>query len=452
MDIVLGQVQHQTMSAKMQQALHVLQISTDELRQYLLERAMENPLLDVSNTDLMAEAIPEETAEADIVWEMDFSGNRVESKAGRGDDRQWLEGISEEESFTEILLRQLHTERRVPRDLLPLCEIVVESLDKRGYLADPVELLAALAGVTEREMLQAVYAVQELSPAGVAARDLQECLMIQLAQTREFRSETLHLITEGLPLLAEGNLSLLAKRLNMSKEKVEEAAAVVRALNPIPSRGYHTREEKNYVIPEARVEKRPGGWNIVYSDHAVPTVHINQEYSDMLQNTQDGEVRNYLRRQIAGANAVIKNVGLRKKTLLCVIECVVRHQAAYLERPDGPLVPLVIGDVAEELGLHSSTVSRAVQGKYITTPRGTIPLKSLFSVPSSRGSEVSSAGAKEKVRLLILAEDKAHPFSDEKLRQQLETLGLNLSRRTVTKYRESMGIPAASARRRGKKE
>lgn len=452
MEIMLEQGQHQIMSAKMQQALRVLQMPADELRQYLAEQAMENPVLEVSDTDPLTEELPEDTTEADIIWEMDYSGNRVEAKNDRRNTGTFETGTAGEESFTEMLLRQLREERRIPRDLLPLCRIIVGSLDERGYLADEVPLLAEMAGVGEERMLQALYAVQELSPAGVGARSLQECLMIQLAQTREFRADTLHLITEGLPLLAEGNLTALAKKLNLSREKAERAAEVVRALNPIPSRGYRTREEKNYVIPEARVERKGEGWNIVYSDSAIPGVGIHTEYCALLRGTEDAELRSYLKRQVTGANTIIKNVELRKKTLLQVIECLVRRQSAFLERPDGQLVPFVIAEAAEELGLHSSTVSRAVQGKYITTPRGTIALKSLFSVPSSRGSEVSSAGAKEQVRMLILAEDKAHPLSDEKLRQELEKLGLSLSRRTVTKYRESMGIPAASARRRTEKE
>lgn len=244
MEIMLEQGQHQIMSAKMQQALRVLQMPADELRQYLAEQAMENPVLEVSDTDPLTEELPEDTTEADIIWEMDYSGNRVEAKNDRRNTGTFEAGTAGEESFTEMLLRQLREERRIPRDLLPLCRIIVGSLDERGYLADEVPLLAEMAGVGEERMLQALYAVQELSPAGVGARSLQECLMIQLAQTREFRADTLHLITEGLPLLAEGNLTALAKKLNLSREKAERAAEVVRALNPIPSRGYRTREEK----------------------------------------------------------------------------------------------------------------------------------------------------------------------------------------------------------------
>ena len=447
MSLVQSQRQRQILNQRMAQSLTVLQMPLTELYRYLSEQAVQNPLLDVDMPEILSVELPRSAEPEDVIWRSDDADFIPEHARRKTDGETRAEPVDRGERFTELLRRQLFEERRIPKDLLPLCLFLVDSLNRRGYLDDPIELLAEVAEARVEDMTQALYILQEMSPAGVGARSLQECLILQLVQTQDFSAETVKLIKDGLDLLAANDIRAVARLLNVGKDEALRCCAAIRRLNPIPSRGYDTLDDAAFVIPEAEVSRENGRWTVRYHDSALPRVSVNREYREMLERTDDPQLSDYLREHLTAAKHVTRELEARKRTVLRVLECLVERQSAFFTQGFAALSPLTISEMADELGLHPSTVSRAVQGKYLMTPAGPVELRRLFSAHASPDGAVSTAGAKERLNALIAAEDRAHPLSDEKLCQAMQALGIPLSRRTVAKYREAMGIPAAAKRR-----
>ena len=432
----------------MAESLSLLQMPLTELYEYVLEKATENPVLDVSAPEMLSVELPQSTEPEDVIWESEDAAPYPAGKQQQFEVDRMAQIVVPSGDFSEMLRHQLALDRRIPPEFLPLCEFLVDCLDRRGYLTDPIDVLAALANTDVENMTQALYTLQEMTPTGVGARDLQECLILQLVQTEDFNAATLKLIREGLGLLAANNLRAIARLLKLSEDDAARCCDAVRRLNPIPSRGYDTGEGKGYVIPEAEVLLDGECLTVRYNDRALPRISISGYYRTMLKESRDPEVTAYLRGSIRAADSLIRELDWRRTTVVRVIECLVSHQRAVFRDGFAALSPLVLKDVAAEIGVSLSTVSRAVRGKYITTPRGTIELKQLLSVRASAGTDSSAAAVKERIRALVAAEDKGRPLSDENLCRALQALGHPISRRTVAKYRDALEIPPASRRRR----
>ena len=443
MELVQKQSLRQTMSQTMIQSLAVLQMPIVELYPFISERVLENPVLDVEAPASMSVELPQYLTPRRLIWETDYSGERSE----RSPDDFPQEPFEAQDDFREMLHLQLGEERMLPPDMLPLCHFLVDSLNNRGYLEDPIELLAGIAGVPAADMTQAMYAVQELTPTGVGARTLQECLVLQLVQTPDFNASTLKLVTAGLDLLAANDLGGIAALLGVGRAEAESCCAAVRRLNPIPSRGYRTGSDSIFVIPEAEVSAEGRRWAVRYNERALPKLRIHPDYEAMLRRSDDPQLTEYLKTQMDRAHELMHMIYARESTLVRVIECIVQYQSEFLMRGFEALRPLSIGEVAEDLDLSPSTVGRAVQGKFILTPQGMLELKRLFSGPASADSAVSAAGARERLRALVKAEDRRDPLSDERLCSAMKALGVPISRRTVAKYRAELGIPPAAKRK-----
>lgn len=458
--------QKMVLSTKMYQSLEVLQMSAAQLAEYLQEQLRENPLLewDESAAATPAENIfspvpMEEIATSQdeplITWEESASeGTAVPPRAqmdklGAEYDPQRLYGAAAgAESFKQMLQEQLGA-MKLDTGLRNLCDYLVDCLNRRGYLEVAVEDVAEELGLSGFEVMQALYVVQSLSPTGVAARTLEECLVLQLAQTESFNHCTLLTVKQGLSLVAADDMAGLAQLLGTNKETASRCAAAVRRLNPIPSRGYDTGEQTPYALPDAVIEREGDALNIQLNYGPVRQITLSDQYANLDAQEMDADTKQYLKSKKETAQALLKALGDRAATLQKVIACVTQLQSDFfLHR--GPLVPMTMADVAEELELHTSTVSRAVQDKYIVCPLGTLPLKSLFTtgVKSADGGVVSNTLVRQKIEQLVAGEDVRHPLSDEDLRTALDALGIAISRRTVAKYREEMGIPASSKRRR----
>jgi len=447
MDLIYEQSLRQTLSQSMIQSLAVLQMPIMDLYQYISEKAQENPVLDVEAPEAMSVALPQEDKARQLIWETDDSGSSAEGWRGPREEGFLPEPADRRDDFSQMLHLQLQEERMIPDRLLPLCHFLVDSLNRRGYLDDPIELLADIADASVEDMTQALYVIQELSPTGVGARTLEECLVLQLVQSEAFSAHTLKLVTQGLDLLAANNLRAIAALLQVSREEAAACCAAVRALNPIPSRGYRTGSDSIFVIPEAEVLQEGDRWIIRYNERALPRLGINRYYEDLLRQSEDPQLTAYLKKQMGAARSLIREVNARGTTIMRVLECVAQKQSSFFRQGFEQLQPLAISDVAQELSLSQSTVGRAIQGKTILTPWGVLELKQLFSVRSSAGSAVSAASARERLKALIAGEDPQKPLSDEKLCEAMQALGIPLSRRTVAKYRGALGIPPASRRR-----
>ena len=437
------------LTQNMRQSLDCLQLSAPELSEYVQEVALSNPLLDVQaptyyETQLPSEAAPAER-EAPEVREND-AWHGVPTGRCCDVPSDFTAFLVREKTFRDHLNEQIGQMKLVDDELLRLCRFLIDCLDERGYLDCPLEDLAREFGLPLFSLEQALFAVQMLDPPGVGARNLTECLTLQLAQSRSFDALTLTIARDGLELLSRRDYSGLAALLGVSVNEAKAAAARILALNPIPSRSFAGSEQIAYVAPDAVFSMQQGRLVIELNEHILPRLSVNAEYS-ALSASDDPEVQRYVKEKLSEAQALIKGVHTRCDTLLQLIRLIADEQRDYF-CSGGELVPITMQQVAEKMGMSPSTVSRAAQNKYIQFQGRTIPLRSFFTTAIRSDAAVSSHAVKQRIRSLIQAEDPAAPLSDEALRLALSALGVEVSRRAVAKYRTSMDIPASSRRKK----
>lgn len=454
--MVLNLRQTQTLSPQMIQSIKVLQMGTMELREYLYEQLQENPTLE---TDVPAPPVSpnQRTNPASLVQRLEWihSTDVQNGWYNRDDVRNYWELIPDstgtdlsEESLYDHLRAQIHFQELTPV-MSTAVKYVLQSLNGIGRLDEPLEDLAAYAGISPAIMFQALQLVQALEPAGVAARNLSECLCLQLLR----RGET------GLPLtiardyledMGQSHYNHIAQSTGARRESVQAACHRIRSLDPRPGASYAPRESPGYIIPDLTVVAGPDGFEVVSNDACLPALHISAHYCHLLESTDDAEVRDYLSGKVHHAKLLIQNVEQRKATLLSCAHCVVYRQADFFRLGPGHLLPLSLADVAAELGIHESTISRAIRHKYLQCSYGAFPMKHFFSRALSvvdGESDVSTEQAKTALRMLIDGEDKKKPLSDQKLSELLALQGIQLSRRTVAKYRDELGTPSTSGRK-----
>lgn len=467
MELMQRQEQKQILSQSQRQSLEILQMPVLELQEYLQDRALENPLLELELPQELhlpdpAEHTAEEgSGEADrweatgsevaAVW--DLPAGEEQSSWGRGGDGEWdrMAALADPADRGESLAQALHEQLlRMPRltdELRRLADYLADCLNENGFLEFALEDLAAEQGVSVFQMEQALYLLQSLQPAGVAARTLPECLVLQLAQTKDFNEHTVRLVREGLELLAKNNMTAIARLLECSPAQAQAAAKAVRALNPRPAQGYGTGPLA-YQIPEAVFRRENGQVVIELERRLAPRLQLNEQNCSLLQQSDTPEAKAYLKERRAEAQQLLRAVAERESTLVRLLRQLAQDQQDFFLQ-GGPLKPMTLTRMAQSLGLSLSTVSRAVQGKTLQFEGKSLPLKRFFSagVPVE-GGQVSSESIKRQLLRFVQAEDPAKPLSDEALRAALEAVNLPVARRTVAKYREELGIPSSSARRR----
>lgn len=429
-----------TLSPAMRQALECLQLPMMQLHDYVQEAALENPVLEV--------AAPAEELSPDREQTVEYREQSLWYSKAAPEEGDALSLYTREETFCEYLHGQIGQMRLIDDSLRPLCSFLVDCLDRRGYLDCPLDELAAEYGCETALMEQALYAVQMLDPPGVGARDLTECLILQLMQSRAFNELTLHIAREGLDLLAAGDYEAIAQRFGATREDVLRSAAAIRGLSPIPSRGFPGDELISYSIPEAEVAFEDGVAVITMNERLLPRLELSEDYRQMMQETTDSEVQQYLKQKFAEAGALSENLRSRSRTLLAVLTAAVNVQRGYFL--EGVLQPFTMQQLAGQLGLSTSTVSRAVQDKTIQYAGRIIPLRSLFTTPihSKGGASLSAQAVKQQLQAFLQAEDVHAPLSDDALCSALEAVGMSISRRTVAKYRAELGYDIASRRKK----
>lgn len=459
--------QKPVLTQSMRQSLGVLQMALPELRDYVQEQALSNPLLELefSNEVLFSpDSESSGTKGADYaenentVWnDPNVMVQRREEADGNlsgwnpsAPEHSFLENLAAPgENFTDMLHEQLLQFHRLDPGLMPLCEYLVQCLSENGYLeVDLIEIASELQ-VSLFQTEQALYVIQGLQPTGVGARTLTECLILQLAQGKDFNAQTIRLVKEGLPLLAKNDIAGIARLIGCSKAQAQQAADAVRQLNPIPSRGYNNGVKTEYQIPEARLRIERGQLVIERNSSFTPQIRFSVDTYTLLKESGTPADLDYLKKQSANAKQLIQCVENRNNTIEKLLKTIVQHQIGFFYRNE-TLHPMTMSQLATELGLNVSTVSRALQNKSITFRGKTIQLKNLFtsSITTSEGSEISSSSVKRQIERFVQAENPAKPLSDENLRMALETVRLPVSRRTVAKYREELGIPSSNQRRK----
>jgi RNA polymerase sigma-54 factor len=446
-----------TMTPQLQQAIRLLQLPVLDLNAQIQEALEENIMLEMEDLPDVPQTSAETTAEVETIraednWQ-ERSAERIADGGWNGEGRPITEFADESgQTLREHLLWQLEMEDFSPRQLV-IGEAIVDSISDDGYLSvDLDEIQASLdesSGITPQEIRETLVKVQLLDPVGVGARSISECIILQLQQ--------LDPSTPGLALaveLAENHLDLIASRdygelrrsLRTSEEDLHDALALVRSCNPKPGLAVSPAAAE-YVIPDVFVRKIDNRWQVEISPTGVPRLSVNQQYARLLRGSGDHAV---LRSQLQEARWLIRSLEIRNETLMKVATCIVARQTEFLEHGDEAMKPMVLRDVAEEIGMHESTISRVTTNKYMHTPRGVFEFKYFFSshLSSADGQDQSSTSVRAKIRKLIGAENPLKPLSDSKIAKLLAEEGISVARRTVAKYRESMNIASSSDRRK----
>lgn len=465
--------QHLVLTPQLRQALHLLQLSAAELEVELAAELQNNPLLDWADDapgrgpgDGDGDGDPDgdpgqpEAAASDgSDWERgdDWSGSASGSEAdrdGRDDGRDSLaERVAEPETLHDHLRWQLQLSHLSPRDLR-IGLALVDAIDDDGYLREPIDAIAAALRpdlLADADEVQAVLRqVQRLDPPGVGARDLGECLSLQLQALpggTPGRELAMRVADGRIERLQKAGIPGLAAELGVDAEAMEAAVALLRGLDPRPGGQVGSVPVEAYVIPDCVVWRERGIWRVALDRGHLPRLSIHRGYEGMIGAASPADA-NYLRGRLQEARWLLKNLQARGETLLRVVGCLVRQQAGFLEFGDQALRPLTLREVAAELGVHESTVSRAVGRKFVRTPRGTLPLRAFFAsgIDTGTGGEASSTAIQSMIRRLVEAEDPRRPLSDARLADALKAAGVPVARRTVAKYREAMHIPSSQDR------
>lgn len=431
----------QTITPQLIGTMTILSYSTKELEDYLVELSCENP---------MAELVrPPESQPAD-------TGHFVQQlrwlrQADRQNRSYYLNETSEsapiaapsDRTLADFLREQLMT-KSLSHSLSHSLLVLIDCLDDHGFYSGTISELAQLAGTDLATAKLAQATLKSLEPAGVGAKDVTECLLLQLQRQPATALAQKLLQTYGLNLTASS--AKLSRQLGVSTADVDAALQQIRSLSPYPDNGFSSGDTVIYVRPDLYIREQDGQLVVTGNETAAPSLQINAQYLRMLEQESDPEVQQYLRKKLSQLQQVIRDMGNRQSTMLRCGQVIARRQQAFLL--GGSLQKMTLRDVAEELEVHESTVSRTVRDKYIECPRGILPMSSFFSRSAGQNPTMGRESIKSAIQQLISAEDSAHPSSDERLVSLLAARHITISRRAVAKYRAELGILPASARKR----
>ena len=454
MELNLSQKQTQTLSPQMMQSMEILQMGSQELLEYIEEAVQENPVLEPEeNYDKQDEF---SVLKRKLEWlESTDPQNRYYHQQDTEEEDSPLKNYGtvedEDENLYYYVLSQLRVLELEPQ-VMDAGVFLVESLNQNGWLDEPLEDLAADCGCSLAVMEQALAAVQSLEPAGVGARTLSECLKLQLVRRAPVDELAVRIVENYLDALSKSRYGLIARELKVTAEEVRASCDRIRALNPRPGTGFAARENLTYINPDIIVVSFPDHFELLSNDYYFPTLHISGYYTRLMKESDDGQVRDYLTDKMRQAKWMVKAIEQRRSTLMACAECILELQEAFFHKGPGHLVPLSLADVAGRIGVHESTVSRAVKDKYIQCSMGVYPLSYFFSrglgASASAGEEAASPdAAKALLKKFIAGEDKKKPLSDQKLCELMAAQGCPLSRRTVAKYRDELHIPSTAGRK-----
>ena len=449
--------QQLTMTPQLQQAIRLLQLPVMDLQSQIQEALESNVMLETEEppepqrnseeaVNIEVAVLPEDT------WRGSQAIGRVESPWS-GSEQRPVQDFADHsnETLREHLLWQLELEGFSDRGQL-IGSAIIDAINDDGYLIESLDNIQALVSSEQRYELgdieSALGKVQKLDPAGIGARSLSECLTLQLDQLDPQTpglALARRIAAEHLDLVAEQQFAVLRRRLQVSDEELHDAVALVRACHPRPGSAIHSGAAE-YVVPDVYVRKIDDTWVVELNSTGSPQLRVNQTYAGLLSRNSDHAV---LRTQLQEARWLIRSLEIRNETLLKVAMGIIERQHEFLEKGEEYMRPMILRDIADAVEMHESTISRVTANKYMHTPRGVIEFRYFFSshVTSTDGSEQSSTAIRAKIRKLIAQEDPGKPLSDNKLAQLLKQDGIDVARRTVAKYRESMGIATSTQRR-----
>ena len=464
--------QQLAMTPQLQQAIRLLQLSTLELQQELQQALESNPLLEQIDTHeeidtretqdsetldtadaLEQKEMPEELP-LDASWDTIYTAGTPSGTSGDYiDDELPVYQGETTQTLQDYLMWQVELTPFSDTDRA-IATSIVDAVDETGYLTVPLEDILESIGDEEIDIdeVEAVLKrIQRFDPVGVAAKDLRDCLLIQLSQfdkTTPWLEEARLIISDHLDLLANHDFRTLMRVTRLKEDVLKEAVNLIQSLDPRPGQSIQTGEPE-YVIPDVLVRKHNGHWTVELNSDSIPRLQINQHYASMCNNARNDGDSQFIRSNLQDAKWLIKSLESRNETLLRVSRCIVEQQQAFFEQGEEYMKPMVLADIAQAVEMHESTISRVTTQKYLHSPRGIFELKYFFSshVNTEGGGEASSTAIRALVKKLIAAENPAKPLSDSKLTSLLSEQGIMVARRTVAKYRESLSIPPSNQRK-----
>lgn len=439
MDVSIQQTQKLALTPQMEQSLSVLQMGSEELNQCIEEEVLSNPMLDYAKEPEKKEV---RRSQGEGI------GYYSRKKTEDTDYQSYLNAIADEKSedteLAEYLRMQLYTKKISPRRQ-KIGKYLIECLEESGYLKMDMDELAKGIGLSKEELEREIRFMQTLEPCGVFARDLKECLLLQVQGEEQMQRQARLLIEKYLDEIAQNKIPQISKQTGLTTAEITKTIRYIKEeLEPVPGRGYGCANRNEYIYPDITVKEDEKGYRIILNKEKVHTLELNREYLPMLGQVHSSEENKYLKEQYQKAKILLQNIGKREETLAAVAEAIVDWQREFFEKGKASLKPMNLLDIAQELDVHESTVSRAVRDKYLECRWGIFELKYFFSNKTSDGNNCNVLTC---IQEIIRSENKQKPLSDAKIAEQLEKKGIRISRRTVTKYREQMQIPNTQMRK-----
>lgn len=475
-ELTIEQSQKLVMTPELIQAIQILQFNTQELESYVEEQLLTNPVLEIQ-TPAQSEIGESDGEPVKKTEEFDSrEGNDFETRENNEFDwaehfkereyddisyKQWEynnepqentyeQFVSSEITLSEHLMFQLQF-APIKKNCRQIGRYMIESLDENGYMTLTPEEIAQEMDTSLENVQKVLEAVQSFEPAGVGARSLQECLLIQLRHKGNEDPILVEVINHHLEDVAGNRLNNIAKTLNVSTKKIQEISDIIKSLEPKPGRQFGSSSETRYIIPDVTVEKVDGEYIVSVNEQSAPRLNVSRYYQRMLiESDKESHLSKFLTSRLNSALWLIKSIEQRRQTIYNVVNAVVKYQIDFFEEGPKYLKTLTLKQIADEVGIHESTVSRSINGKYMQSPRGVFEIKYFFTsgVSGVGGEGIASESIKTFIKEIVDSENEKEPYSDQAMVEMLAKKGIDISRRTVAKYRDEMNVPSSSKRKR----
>lgn len=476
-ELTIEQSQKLVMTPELIQAIQILQFNTQELESFVDEQLLINPILEAESH---GEANQNESNDSSDSNERNLDEYQKEEPSAKKDEEfDWSEYFKERE-FDDISYKQNEYHKQDPLEFtfehfatneITLTEhlmfqlqfapikkscrqigrYIIESLDDNGYMTLKEEEIATNLNVSLDKINIVMEAIHNFDPLGVGAKDLKECLIIQLKAMGEDTEFVREIVYNHLEDIAANRLGNIAKSLGICVKEVQELSDVIKGLEPKPGRQFSSANETRYIVPDVTVEKVDGEYVVTINESSVPKLNVSTVYKKMLMESEkDSNISKFLSDKLNSALWLIKSIEQRRQTIYNVVKAVVKYQIDFFEEGPKHLKTLTLKQIADEVGIHESTVSRSINGKYMQSPRGVFELKYFFTsgVSNASGQGVASESIKTFIKEIVDSENPSSPYSDQAIVEMLKEKGFDISRRTVAKYRDEMKLPSSSKRKR----
>jgi RNA polymerase sigma-54 factor len=459
-ELTIEQQQKLVMTPELKLALKILQLPTVELEELIQQELETNPVLELAEEPKEEKNIVEQEKKSDnnekeIDWKeyLQFQGKSYCLENYENDDgteQNYDNYVSHSLTLKDHLLFQLHLSL-LRHSLKDIGELIIESLDENGYLTVTIDELTDMAKTDENTVEKVLNIIQTFDPAGVGARDLKECLLIQLNFKGLLNDKTEKTVKQHLDDIANNRLNNISKSLGVSVEVAQDISDIIKGLEPKPGRAFEGDNSTKYIVPDVYIDKIGEEYTITINDNYSTSLRINQYYKNLLQQEEKtSQASQFISSRLSSAMWLIKSIEQRKSTLYNVVQAIVEYQREFFDKGVIYLKTMTLKNIADKIGVHESTVSRAINGKYVQSNRGVFDIKYFFTsgIDNQTGDGISSESIKKMLKDLIDKENQKHPISDQYVADVLVKEGLMISRRTVAKYRDELGIPSSSKRKR----